>query len=472
MSDSTYDAIIIGAGIGGLVCGCYLAKAGMKVLICEQHIKPGGYCTSFKRQGFTFDAAAHSFGSYREGGNLKKILTDLGIDKMLEIKRFNPSDVIIGPDCRITYWNDPEQTYQDLVNKFPHEHINLKLFFLFCNRLLAGDYQANLKIKNKSFSDLLKSFFSDKKLINLLITPIFGNGGLPPSLMHAFTGMKILTEFLMDGGYYIEGGMQKLPDAFSKVIESHKGKILFKKKVKKIIYNNKNVIGIQLNSNEKFLGKYIIAACDVNQVYKKLLGKEIVGADLLKKLQFMETSLSSFMLYIGLQGDFANLPPEGVNLWYLPYYDIEKMYEYISNCQFDKIGFMIRVSPDKKTIIGYFLAPFKSKLYWERNKIKIAEQFLNKLEILIPSLKKHVSVYEAASPYTLYRYTLNTRGSNYGWAPTTSQLFDTDFTIKTKFKGLYLTGHWTAVTHGIPGVSYLGYNTARLILREEGIKNA
>ncbi|NOY64254.1 MAG: NAD(P)-binding protein, partial [Nitrospirae bacterium] len=64
-SSEEYDAIIIGAGIGGLVCGCYLAKAGMKVLICEQHHKPGGYCTSFKRKGFTFDAAAHCFGSYR-----------------------------------------------------------------------------------------------------------------------------------------------------------------------------------------------------------------------------------------------------------------------------------------------------------------------------------------------------------------------------------------------------------------------
>lgn len=37
-----YDAVIIGAGISGLVCGCYLAKAGMKVLIAEQHFKPGG----------------------------------------------------------------------------------------------------------------------------------------------------------------------------------------------------------------------------------------------------------------------------------------------------------------------------------------------------------------------------------------------------------------------------------------------
>ena len=47
-----YDVIVIGAGISGLVCGCYLAKAGLRVLIVEQHNKPGGYCTSFKRKGF------------------------------------------------------------------------------------------------------------------------------------------------------------------------------------------------------------------------------------------------------------------------------------------------------------------------------------------------------------------------------------------------------------------------------------
>ncbi len=63
-----YDAIIIGAGIGGLVCGCYLAKAGMKVLIVEKNAQPGGYCTSFTRGGFTFDSCVHSLGSLRPEG--------------------------------------------------------------------------------------------------------------------------------------------------------------------------------------------------------------------------------------------------------------------------------------------------------------------------------------------------------------------------------------------------------------------
>ena len=77
MQKNDYDAIIIGAGISGLVCGCYLAKAGMKVLIVEKNAKPGGYCTSFTRGGFHFDACVHSLSSLREDGNISTILKEL-----------------------------------------------------------------------------------------------------------------------------------------------------------------------------------------------------------------------------------------------------------------------------------------------------------------------------------------------------------------------------------------------------------
>ena len=51
-----YDAVVIGAGIGGLTCGAFLAKEGLSVLVAEQASKPGGYCVSFQRRGFIFDA--------------------------------------------------------------------------------------------------------------------------------------------------------------------------------------------------------------------------------------------------------------------------------------------------------------------------------------------------------------------------------------------------------------------------------
>ena len=79
MKNNEYDVIIIGAGIGGLVCGCYLAKYGTKVLIVEKNAHPGGYCTAFQVKGYQFDAFVHSLGNISPGSQLYNLLTDLGI---------------------------------------------------------------------------------------------------------------------------------------------------------------------------------------------------------------------------------------------------------------------------------------------------------------------------------------------------------------------------------------------------------
>jgi prolycopene isomerase len=44
-----YDAIVVGAGLGGLTCAAYLAKNTFKTILLEQSDVPGGYATSFTR---------------------------------------------------------------------------------------------------------------------------------------------------------------------------------------------------------------------------------------------------------------------------------------------------------------------------------------------------------------------------------------------------------------------------------------
>jgi prolycopene isomerase len=46
-SRSAYDAIVIGAGLGGLTAGALLAKAGKQVLVVEQADQPGGFIREF-----------------------------------------------------------------------------------------------------------------------------------------------------------------------------------------------------------------------------------------------------------------------------------------------------------------------------------------------------------------------------------------------------------------------------------------
>ncbi len=48
-----YDAIIIGGGHNGLVCGAYLAKAGLKTLVLERrHVVGGAAVTEEFTPGF------------------------------------------------------------------------------------------------------------------------------------------------------------------------------------------------------------------------------------------------------------------------------------------------------------------------------------------------------------------------------------------------------------------------------------
>ena len=37
-----YDVIVIGSGLGGLVCARQLAKEGRSVLVLERQVQPGG----------------------------------------------------------------------------------------------------------------------------------------------------------------------------------------------------------------------------------------------------------------------------------------------------------------------------------------------------------------------------------------------------------------------------------------------
>ena len=50
-SGPAYDAVIIGAGLGGLSCGAAFVRQGFRPLVIEKHFKPGGYATTFARPG-------------------------------------------------------------------------------------------------------------------------------------------------------------------------------------------------------------------------------------------------------------------------------------------------------------------------------------------------------------------------------------------------------------------------------------
>ena len=61
--DDTWDAIVVGSGIGGLASAAFLSRyAGKRVLVLERHYVPGGYTHVFHRPGYEWDVGLHYIG--------------------------------------------------------------------------------------------------------------------------------------------------------------------------------------------------------------------------------------------------------------------------------------------------------------------------------------------------------------------------------------------------------------------------
>ena len=64
--------------MAGLSAGCYAQMNGYTTHIFEQHISPGGVCTSWKRKGYTFDCCVHNLPGSGEASTLHRIWRELG----------------------------------------------------------------------------------------------------------------------------------------------------------------------------------------------------------------------------------------------------------------------------------------------------------------------------------------------------------------------------------------------------------
>src|ERR1017187_3139890 len=63
----SWDAIVIGSGIGGLATAALLAKhAGQRVLVLERHYTAGGFTHVFRRPGYEWDVGVHYIGQVND----------------------------------------------------------------------------------------------------------------------------------------------------------------------------------------------------------------------------------------------------------------------------------------------------------------------------------------------------------------------------------------------------------------------
>lgn len=224
---STYDAIVVGTGVGGCVSAALLADAGRRVLVLDKNPAPGGILASIHREGFKMDFGSHLLARGARGP-FGALFRRLGLSR----PRFLTHRIPIrsrgifeatAPERRSGLYRVAYQVSRDL--HLPLREMNhfarmlFQLFTLTEPELRKWD-RRTLSEFIAEHTDHPAAYF----LFSFMASIFFV---LPPWRVSAGESLRSLRALLRDYSLsYVEGGMDRLGAALLAIVEGHEGEIV------------------------------------------------------------------------------------------------------------------------------------------------------------------------------------------------------------------------------------------------------
>lgn len=509
-----YDVIVIGAGIGGLTAAALLSKAGLSVCVLEKEPHVGGYLAGFKRKHFIFDTAIHWLNQFGPDGILDKLFKAIGSDhpKAVEQNRIRRYK---GESFDYLLTSKPDDMRDQLIKDFPEEKKGIVRMFL-----KARQIGRSFKNYNKIFrSEETMTFFQKVKnkfrLLEFAIPFIpylsfTGEHGLKkglnrfiknPGLLKIFSGEQEMLGCLIPIGWSYfhdfqsppKGGSQVIPLWLEHVVEYYQNPVRLQCQVKEIFVEKGCCKGLSFEQRGKLQtlkSKYIIAACDIETLYEKMLPPDAVPAGLKRKLKIADLYSSSITVSLALDCTAESL---GLNEELVHLVDENQPFKEQSGgdprrSEISIIAPSLRdksLAPENQgTLTLYMPASMDYKNEWETKvdifgkrvrgeayqhlKKEVADALISRVEEkLVPGLRAHILFYEVATPVTHWRYTGNKNGTMMGARPGRENMKNKISHYRTPVKNLILGGHWAELGGGVPIAAKAGANASLLILQKE-----
>lgn len=489
--ENAFDAVIIGAGLGGLSCGAAFARQGFKALVLDQQTKPGGYATTFRRPGgFEFDVSLHSTNVGERNG-----VADLipgfpeikGVEFVLHPSLFR----VIFPDYdfRIPQKN-PQSFIDTLCGFFPQEKDGIVGLFDDMKGLASDidkysraqgrvnmgtfpkDFPSLFKSFNKTWGQLVDLRLTDPKL-KALVSWLWGYYGLPPSKLSSFYYALPTIGYLSEGGYYPKGRSQAISRALAQFIEDHGGKVKLGTRVETIVTKDHAAVGVRTSTGQVYGGRVVVSNANAHDTFHRMLPDEAEFLkDFLTRMDKYTVSFSIFQVFLGLKRDLVRESGLTDSEFAVETdYDPEQDFLDMAKADAETCGYGLTLydnvfrgySPSGKNTVTItvgqsydYWAKYEadylkgSKAAYRADKERQADILVERVEKkLLPGLKQAIEVREVGTPLTNLRYTGNYRGAVYGWDQTLDNSGQNRMPHKTPVKNLYLAGAWTS-----PGGGY------------------
>ncbi len=478
-----YDVIIIGGGLGGLVAAAKLSKEGKKVLLIEQHDRPGGCATTFSRKGYTMEVGLHEMDGLHPSDGKTKIFTELGLFEDLEYlelpefyRFYNGRTDLVMPHDRAT-------AIAMLKKHFPEQHEGIDKYF---ERLL-NSRRINILEKDKpdtSIGEYLDSIFTSEEIKLVLL----GNLGYfhddPYTLSLRY--FSVAENAYFNGrANFIQGGSQRLSDKLVEVTRNHGGIVLLHHKVTAVEVKSGIIQGVKFINNmpgehvqaEAKAHEYIVNAA-LPSFAGMISGPE--GEKLAGELTRHSIGASLLTVYFGFSRSLKELGHKYYSTFVFDHsVKTPRDIRQNNHSGFDTRGFTFvdysqvdsMLAPPGKSVGAIcsidYLQDWKdlSREKYKSKKKEVAEVLTGRLEQLIPGCRKHIEHVEVGTSKTVERYTLNPEGAVYGFAQLPNRV---PIEALKVFENLHIASAWGKFGGGFSGAIFSGYMTAVDLLRKMG----
>ncbi|TCZ77166.1 FAD-dependent oxidoreductase [Paenibacillus albiflavus] len=337
MSMKTYDVIVIGGGISGMLAALLLAKKKMKVALIERTKLLGGFFKTINLDGKVLPYGAHHIGL---GGNtLKKFFEKIDIDIDIGFKVQDIFHIKIG-EKEYEIPIDLAKLSKSLVQYFPHQQNEIIDFFnkiISFSKDLEEDNEHRVaeyfrKTVSIPYIDFLKERFKDETLILLLLSIGPGYGGVNEQ-DSAFTYISILATYGKGSGYFKDYG-KNLYHLLIEKMDELGVEVYLSSHFEIDRFNEHNVQGTLLQNGELELavtGKKVIVACQPLGILNKAFEQGIIHHRELTKFSKLKKSPTAFRSYLKInkkaslkKGEYIFCPNENIHISLQQYIDIRR----------------------------------------------------------------------------------------------------------------------------------------------------
>ena len=523
---SKYDVIVIGSGHNGLVCGTYLAKAGLKTLVLERREIVGGaavteeFFPGFRASRFSYvmsllhprvimDLELRSFGLEvlpandlfcPLGGQDYIVFSDDMRKTQAEFARFSRHDADIYPEFA-RYLEESATLVRRLLFETPVDPVrrNWKSFkrsaaLLWRHRRIGDQAYRMIDLLTQSAYDYLSAWFEhDIIKVVLAYYASIGTFAGPKSPGTAYVIMHhLMGEHQGAGGWgFIRGGMGAITASIARSGQRFGLSVQTDSAVAEVLVSNGRATGVRTVDGREYSSRVVVSNAAAPTLFRRLVAPAHLPAELLRDIDGYRTFSTAFKMNIAAHEPprYAAFDAGRVQFPYPTYVHIAPGIDYLERAYDDaKYGWYSAkpfLTPVVPTIVDDSLAPpgkhvinvfgghapyqLRNGAEWSAEKDNLTRAAVDVLDQMAPGFSDQILGIETLVAPDLEAIVGLPQGHIFHGELSADQLFWqrpaphwSDY--RTPVVGLYQCGSSTHPGGGVSGIP--GHNSAREILKD------